>query len=169
MSFFTRLRMALSFLFGGELPKTAPALPLPPEEPPVVVPKVSAPNHASALFLLGLLQREGRLLDFLLEDIAPFSDAEVGSAARLVHEGCKKVLQQYVPVTPVSTQRDGDSVTVPAGFDANRFRLLGNVSGTGPWKGTLKHHGWLVTGVSLPAIPTTVDVNVVAPAEVELP
>ncbi|MCA2979620.1 MAG: DUF2760 domain-containing protein, partial [Myxococcaceae bacterium] len=63
----------------------------------------------------------------------------------------------------------GASVAVPVGFDASRFRLTGNVTGQGPWRGTLKHHGWHATKVELPAAPTTVDVKVVAPAEVELP
>jgi hypothetical protein len=120
------------------------------------------------LFLLGLLQREGRLLDFLQEDIATFADADVGAAARLVHEGCRKVLTQYVPIAAVVKETEGAAMEIPTGFDANRFRLTGNVAGTGPWKGSLKHHGWVATKVSLPDVPTTVDVKVLAPAEVEL-
>jgi Domain of unknown function (DUF2760) len=165
MSFFSRLRLALRFLFGGELPQPPPpALPSP-------VPTLALSlerQHASGLFLLGLLQREGRLLDFLQEDVAGFSDAEVGAAARVVHEGCRKVLHQYVPLTPVVPQNEGAAMEVPSGFDANRFRLTGNVAGAGPWKGALKHHGWVVSKLALPEVPTTVDVAVLAPAEVEL-
>lgn len=174
MSFFARLKLALSFLFGGELP-TQPALPPPVEPPkPVIAPPpvvVISPErqHAAALFLLGLFQREGRLLDFLQEDISSFGDADVGAAARLVHEGCKKVMNQYVPITAVVKESDGSPMEVPAGFDANQFRLTGNVTGNGPWKGTLKHHGWVATKIALPDVPTTVDVKVLAPAEVELP
>lgn len=172
MSFFSRLKLALSFLFGGELP-TQPALP-PPEAPkPLLPPPAPAltpeQQHAAGLFLLGLFQREGRLLDFLQEDISGFSDGDVGAAARLVHDGCKKVLTQYVPIAPVVPQTEGAPMDVPTGFDANRFRLTGNVAGAGPWKGSLKHHGWVATKIALPEVPTTVDVKVLAPAEVELP
>lgn len=167
MSFFERLKLAFAILFGRVPP---PALPAEVAPPPIPVPVKLTPEqqHASALFLLGLLQREGRLLDFLQEDIASFADADVGAAARLVHEGCRKVLGQYVPITAVVTQAEGAAMEIPQGFDANRFRLTGNVTGTGPWKGSLKHHGWLTTQISLPEVPTTVDVKVIAPAEVEL-
>lgn len=126
-------------------------------------------QHAAGLFILGLLQREGRLLDFLQEDVSSFSDADVGAAARVVHDGCRKALAQYVPLAPVVTLSEGASIDVPQGFDANRFRLTGNVTGAGPWKGALKHHGWVATKIALPDVPTTVDVKVLAPAEVELP
>lgn len=173
MSFFARLKLALSILFGGTPP--AQALPAPtPKLEPVALPPPPAPpapdrQHASALFLLGLLQREGRLIDFLQEDVSGFSDADVGAAARLVHEKCRKVLTQYLPVTPVVNQSEGDAVEIPTGFDANRFRLAGNVTGAGPWKGSLKHHGWTVTKVQLPDVPTSVELKVLAAAEVELP
>ncbi|MFZ5444962.1 MAG: DUF2760 domain-containing protein [Myxococcota bacterium] len=164
----------MSILFGGELPRAElpppseqPKLPpLPPPPPPKLTPEQ---QHAAGLFLLGLFQREGRLLDFLQEDLSGFADADVGAAARLVHDGCRKVLTQYVPLAPVVTKREGDAMELPAGFDANRFRLTGNVTGAGPWKGSLKHHGWVATKVELPEVPTTVDVKVLAPAEVELP
>jgi hypothetical protein len=119
--------------------------------------------------MLGLLQRDGRLLDFLQEDITSFSDADIGAAARVVHTGCKKVLGQYLALAPVVKDSEGATVTVPQGFDASRFRLTGNVTGQGPWSGSLKHHGWVATKIDLPAVPTTVDVKVIAPAEVELP
>ena len=167
MSFFARLKLALSILFGGQVP--APALPAPVLPPPTPVRLSAEEQHAAALFLLGLLQREGRLLDFLQEDITSFADADVGAAARLVHEGCRKVLGQYVPIAAVVKDAEGAAMEIPTGFDANRFRLTGNVAGTGPWKGSLKHHGWVATKVLLPDVPSTIDVKVLAPAEVELP
>lgn len=175
MSFFTRLKLALSILFGGDLPASqtpAPALPAPepkPALPPPAAALTAEQHHAAALFMLGLLQREGRLLDFLQEDITTFSDGDIGAAARVVHAGCKKVLTQYLGVAPVVKDGEGAQVTVPTGFDASRFRLTGNVSGQGPWKGSLKHHGWVATKIDLPEVPSTVDVKVIAPAEVELP
>ena len=103
MSFFSRLKLALSILFGGELPAAAPSLPAPteptkPQLPPPAPVLTPEQQHAAGLFLLGLLQREGRLLDFLQEDVSSFSDGDVGAAARVVHEGCRKALQQYVPL-----------------------------------------------------------------------
>lgn len=172
MSFFARLKLALAFLFGGALPPQQPSLPVieaPPAPPPAPPKPTPEQQHAAALFLLGLMQREGRFLDFVQEDVASFSDAEIGGVARLVHDGCRKVIAQYLPLVPVVTLGEGASIDVPTGFDANRFRLTGNVTGAGPWKGSLKHHGWMVTGVTLPEVPTTVDVKVLAPAEVELP
>ena len=168
MSFFERLKLAFAILFGLVPPPVLPAEASPPPIPVPAARLTPEQQHASALFLLGLLQREGRLLDFLQEDIASFADADVGAAARLVHEGCRKVLGQYVPIAAVVNQQEGASMEIPQGFDANRFRLTGNVCGVGPWKGSLKHHGWITTQISLPDVPTTVDVKVIAPAEVEL-
>jgi hypothetical protein len=158
-SFFTRLKRALAILFG--------AAAAPPSQPILPAPSPQG-AHASGLFLLGMLQREGRLIDFLQEEIETFSDAEVGAAARVVHQGCRKVLKDYLPVIAVVPQSEGDSVTVPGGFDPNRYRLSGNVTGHAPYSGTLKHHGWIATEVKLPPVPTTMDVTVLAPAEVEL-
>ncbi len=178
MSFFARLKLALNFLFGGPalptgaapaaLPAPATLVPRPSPMRPVAAPSPQQ-EHGSALFMLGLLQREGRLLDFLQEDIAQVGDADLGAAARLVHEGCRKVLKQYLPLSPVMNEAEGAQVSVTTGFDASRFRLTGNVTGQGPWKGALKHHGWVVNTVQLPPVPTTVDVMVIAPAEIELP
>jgi len=125
--------------------------------------------HASGLFVLGLLQREGRLLDFLQEEVAPFSDAEVGAAARIVHQGCRNILMQHLTLKPILSDSEGANVTVPDGFDAQRIRLTGNVAGKPPFKGSLKHHGWVASEVRLPSPPDALDPRILAPAEVELP
>lgn len=145
----------------GETP-AAPAAPVAPKEPP------PEQAHASSLFLLSMLQREGRLLDFVQEDLTGFQDADVGAAARVVHEGCRKVLRQYLTLEPVQKEGEGAKVTVPQGFDANRVRLTGNVAGQPPYTGTLKHPGWVATEVKLPRPPEALDLKVIAPAEVEL-
>jgi hypothetical protein len=174
MSFFARLKLALQFLFGEgpapvlPAPPLAPRLPAPPQPGPLP-PLTPEQQHGSALFVLGILQREGRLLDFLQEDVSAFSDAEIGAAARVVHTGCRKVLAQYLPLAAVVSEPEGQAISVPQGFDANLFRLTGNVTGSGPWRGALKHHGWVATAVHLPPLPSSVDVKVLAPAEVELP
>lgn len=179
LSFFARLKLAIVFIFTARWPAEfmpaalpAPAAPPPPVAPPPA-PVSVAPDpkqiQAAGLFFLSILQREGRFIDFLQEDVTGFSDAEVGAAARVVHQGCRKVLQQYLPLKPVVTESEGARIDVPKGYDANRFRLTGNVTGEGPWAGPLKHHGWVASEVKLPAPPTTMDVTVLAPAEVELP
>ncbi|MCE9667845.1 DUF2760 domain-containing protein [Myxococcus stipitatus] len=154
------------------LPSGAPAPAAPPgAEPPKEVKPVELPPeraHASALSLLGMLQREGRLVDFLQENVAAYSDAEVGAASRTVHEGCRKVLGQYLTLQPVVPQAEGDRLTVPAGFDAQRIRLTGNVTGQPPHAGTLRHHGWVATEVRFPTVSAAMDARVLAPAEVEL-
>lgn len=129
-------------------------------------PKASEPT--AALQLLSLLQREGRLIDFLREDVTGFSDEEIGAAARVVHEGCQKVLSNYFELTPVRQEEEGDAVVLEAGFDAKRHRLTGNVSGTPPYRGSLAHAGWEVKATHLPSLSADHDPHVVAPAEVEL-
>ena len=136
--------------------------------PTPVVARLPEQEHASGLFVLSMLQREGRLIDFLQEEIAAYSDAEVGGAARVVHEGCRKVVRQYLALEPVLKDVEGASVNVPQGFDAQRIRLTGNVAGHPPFVGSLKHHGWTAVSIKLPAIPTAVDPRILAPAEVEL-
>lgn len=153
---------------AGTLPGTTPAeLPAQKGEPkaPALPPER---EHASALQLLSMLQREGRLVDFLQEDVAAFPDADVGAAARIVHEGCRKVVRQYLALEPVLPQQEGDRVDVPAGFDAQRIRLTGNVAGAPPFTGALKHHGWVTTAVKFPSTSPALDPRVLAPAEVEL-
>jgi hypothetical protein len=125
--------------------------------------------HASGLQLLSALQREGRLVDFLQQDVASFSDEEVGAAARVVHGGCRKVLQQYFDLEPAAKEAEGTEVSLLAGFDAQRWRLTGNVAGQPPFRGTLRHHGWVARAIRIPALAETIDPRVVAPAEVELP
>lgn len=156
-----------------ELP--APGLP-PPESKPATVAKPPEPppappperEHASALNLLAMLQREGRFLDFVQENVAAFPDADVGAAARIVHEGCRKVVHQYLTLQPVLPDSEGARVTVPAGFDAQRTRLTGNVAGQPPYAGTLRHPGWVTTEVKFPTVSPALDPRVLAPAEVEL-
>jgi Domain of unknown function (DUF2760) len=135
-------------------------------EPPAALPPER--EHAPALQFLAMLQREGRLIDFLQEDVAAFPDADVGAAARIVHEGCRKVLRQYLTLEPVLPQSEGEPVNVPAGFDAQRIRLTGNVAGQPPYTGALKHHGWMTKDVKFPSTSPAMDPRVLSPAEVEL-
>ena len=166
LSFFARLKLAFRVLGSPALATQVAAL----ESPATLEKPVEPPPekiHASGLAVLGLLQREGRLVDFLQEDVSGFSDADIGAAARVVHAGSRKVLSQYLTLQPVLADAEGASVTVPAGFNAERIRLTGNIAGQPPFRGALKHHGWVATEVRLPA-PSSLDPRIIAPAEVEL-
>ena len=143
-----------------ELPAPAPA-PAKAEPP-------KAPSTAPALQLLALLQREGRFVDFLEQDIASFEDAEVGAAARVVHEGCRKALRGHATLAPVRAEEEGAKVTLEAGFSPSEVKLSGNVQGSAPFKGTLRHRGWRATDLTLPTAIAGHDPGVLAPAEVEL-
>jgi hypothetical protein len=166
-SFFARIGLAFRVLGNASLAAKLRTLeaPVPVDKPLEVAPEKT---HAAGLAMLALLQREGRLVDFLQEDVSTFSDADIGAAARVVHTGSRKVLSQYLTLEPVMKDGEGAAVTVPAGFDAQRIRLTGNVAGQPPFRGTLKHHGWMATAIKLPTISTVLDPKVIAPAEVEL-
>jgi hypothetical protein len=126
------------------------------------------PPEEGALHLLSILQRDGRLIDFLKEDIKSFPDADVGAAARLVHQGCKKAIDACFTLEPVRREEEGSAVVVEAGFDATSLSLAGNVKGEPPWKGSLTHAGWKASAVNLPERPVHVDGRVVAPAEIDI-
>jgi hypothetical protein len=172
-------------LFGKPLPaEVAPparAPELAPKEPPPALPaptpeaKPAKPARTEraiveggALQVLGLLQREGRLVDFLQEEIETYDDAAIGAAVRDIHRGCRKVLAEHFQLRPVLDSAENEQVTVDEGFDPGRVRLTGNVTGKPPFQGVLRHRGWRVAEVTLPVVSDGVDQAVVAPAEVEL-
>jgi hypothetical protein len=122
----------------------------------------------AALQVLGLLQKEARFIDFIKEDIASYNDAEIGAAARVVHNGCNKTINEYFKLTPVRSEAEGSLVTIPADFDAATIRLTGNIVGAAPFSGTLVHKGWQVQDVRLPKLTEGHNPTIVAAAEVEL-
>jgi hypothetical protein len=136
----------------------------PPPEPPK-----PAKRSAEPLRLLALLQREGRVLDFFLEDLSGATDQQVLDGVRSLHPKARAALKEHLTLEPVLSQTEGESVEVPAGFDPSAIRLTGNVTGNPPFKGTLIHHGWRVKDYKLAAPPQGQDEFVVAPAEVDLP
>ena len=171
-------------LFGRPLPEAVlpkqQALPEPKKEPEAKQepkkekepekPRVSAASQhrEGALALLALLQREGRFVDFVRDSVDGAADADIGAAAREVHRGCRKVLDQYLAFEPVMPGEQDDKVSVPKGFDPAEVRLVGEAKGEPPYKGTLRHHGWRVVDAKLPALADGVDRTVIAPAEVEV-
>ena len=170
--FASRLGLAFRVLFDGELaarlvdPEEAErALPAPAVvAPPLAVSK--EPSVDGALQLLSLLQREGRFVDFVQQDVAAFPDADIGAAARVVHEGCRRALHAHARVVSVRSEAEGSPVTLAqASADV---KLVGNVAGSAPFRGVLRHRGWRVQALSLPKLVGAQDPEVVAPAELEL-
>ena len=149
-----------------------------PEAPPEVTPEIKPDTRPAmrikeitpdtALQLLSLLQQEARFIDFVREDLGSFSDADIGAAARVVHEGSQKALSAYFTLEPVRSEEEETRVTLQEGFSAHEVRLTGNVVGKAPFTGTLVHRGWKVTEVKLPKLAAGHDTRVIAPAEVEL-
>ena len=125
-------------------------------------------DQRRALHLLCLLQREGRLVDFLEEDLTPYDDAQIGAAVRSIQENCQKSLKEYLALTAVIDQEEGEEFTVQAGFDTNAIKLTGKVIGEPPFKGILQHRGWQISTFALPALSGTQNPKIIAPAEVEI-
>jgi hypothetical protein len=192
LPFLTRLWFAyvvfFRVLFNGEYaaelhaPKALPPAPPPPEKakalpepepekkapaPPKAEPP-PPPSTDAALQLLALLQREGRFVDFLEEDVASFADADIGAAARVVHAGCRKAIREHVKLEPVRTEEEGTRVTLPDPLDAASVKLTGNVTGKGPFTGTLRHRGWRAADITMPTAVSGHDAHILAQAEVEL-
>jgi hypothetical protein len=130
-------------------------------------PKPPKPS-GEPLRLLTLLQREGRLLDFLLEDVQACSNEQIGAGVRDIHGHCRKALQEHLVLVPVLPGEEQSAVEVPPGFDPSAIRLTGNVTGQPPFRGTLLHHGWRVKEIKLAKPAEGQDEFVVQPAEVEL-
>jgi Domain of unknown function (DUF2760) len=139
-----------------------------PQPAATTVPTIKEASPESALQLLGLLQRGARFVDFVEEDIAGYSDADIGAAARLVHDGCRTTLREHFTIRPVRDEAEGSRVTLAEGFDATAIRLTGNVVGKPPFNGNISHRGWRVEEVRLPMLTRTHDATVIAQAEVEL-
>ena len=184
-SLFSELGAFHSYLAGGSLVLAAALLvitfisrgerhePEPPKADlarPVTAPTTSNQAEAEIVAFLAMLQERGRLVDFLMEDITTYDDARVGAAARVVHEGCKVALREHFDIRSVREENEGSAVTIPVGYAADEYRLIGNIRGAGPFSGTLVHRGWKTVRVKLPRI-LRVEADrlpTIAPAEVEL-
>ena len=149
-------------------PAAAPVATPAPRPAPAPAPVIKEASPDAALQLLGLLQRDARFIDFVEEDIGKYSDADIGAAARLVHDGCRATLREHFTIRPVRDEAEGSRVTINEGFDATAIRLTGNVVGKAPFSGSISHRGWRAAEVRLPKLTQSHDATVLAPAEVEL-
>jgi hypothetical protein len=164
---------AASALAAVPAAKPAPAPATPPPAPvetkPAPPPPPVEPDETPAIQLLAILQRKGRLVDFLQEDLSAYADDQIGAAVRTIHEGCKQALAETMTLEPVMADAEGSTVTIPPGFDATAMRLTGNVSGEPPFRGTVQHRGWRVKSIDLPKrTKSDAGAMVVAAAEVEI-
>lgn len=138
-------------------------------EKPVVLPTPKNSSEAEVITVISALQSKGRLVDFLMDDISKYSDAQVGAAARVVHQGCKGAFDELFTVEPVASENEGATVSVPADA-AENYRLSGSVTGEGPHSGKLVHKGWKASRVNLPRVIKSEDGKLppIAPAQVEV-
>lgn len=143
-----------------------PWSPAPPAAKEPAVPEKRASAEDGALQLLGLLQREGRFVDFVEQEVTAFSDQDVGAAARLVHEGCRRALHAHAQVVTVRSEAEGARVSLER--PTEDVKLVGNVAGVAPFRGVLRHRGWRVEQLRLPTMVGAHDPKVVAQAELEL-
>lgn len=145
----------------------------PEDEAEKEVPKISVQEAREKqrryyLHLLSVLQREGRLVDFLQEDLGPYNDAQIGAAVRSIHENCKKSLEKHLSPLFIMDKNEGEEVTVPGDFDSSVIKLTGNVAGEPPFTGILRHKGWRAGKLELPMLSASGDAKIIAPAEVEI-
>jgi hypothetical protein len=161
------VELVLNGLLPAPAPVAAPPLTKQPEPARPAAPAPKPPARSEALTLLAALQREGRLVDFLKESLEGATDSQIAGAVRDVHRDCGQVLDRMFALRPVLAQEEGAQVEVSA--DAERFRLVGNVTGGPPFRGTLVHAGWEASKCELPIWSgSPASARIVAPAEVEI-
>jgi hypothetical protein len=135
--------------------------------------QVSAPAEPvarvsdGALQILAIMQRDARLIDFLMEDIAGYADDQIGAAVRELHDQCRDSIARYVALQPVIDGVEGTFTKAPTA-DPNSIKFIGNVPAKPPSGGILRHKGWRAAKVELPALGSRQDAAVIAPAEIEI-
>ena len=159
--------VALPFLERRETPAPPAPAPVAAKPPP---PPPERHGEAEVIAFIGLLQEKGRLVDFLMDDVSLYDDSRVGAAARVVHFGCRDVLQEYFKITPISDAEEGSRVTLPDNYSVDEYRLIGKITGDPPFKGVLLHKGWKTESVKLPRIIKTEERGLpsITPALVEM-
>jgi hypothetical protein len=171
-------RCFFNLLFSGELSQetltalnltrrgaTPPAAPRTAAAAPPTAPTVRTSD--GALQLLAIMQRDSRLVDFLMEDISAYADDQIGAAVRELHDQCRDSVARYVKLEPVVDGVEGTYAKAPS-KDASVVKFVGNVPAQPPAGGTLRHKGWRATKVDLPALAGKQDATVIAPAEIEI-
>jgi hypothetical protein len=170
---FLAFRCFFNILFHGELSGEALTqlnLTRKTAAPAAAPPRPAAPvvkTADGALQLLGILQRDSRLVDFLMEDITSYEDDQIGAAVRELHDQCRDAVARYVTLTPVIDGVEGAFTQAPS-KDPNVVKFVGNVPAAPPSGGILRHRGWRAAKVDLPALAGKQDASIIAPAEIEV-
>ena len=165
-------RSFFSILFSGVLPADIAqafgySKVIPIKATPAPAPKPQSGPADGAVQILSVLQRDARLVDFLMEDISGYSDDQIGAAVRELHDQCRDSVARYVTLQPVIDGVEGTFAQAPS-KDPHLVKFVGNVPATPPSGGTLRHKGWRATKVDLPALPVKQDAAIIAPAEIEI-
>jgi hypothetical protein len=156
--------IAQAFGYSKALPvKTATATAAPKPSPAPAKP--SAGPADGAVQILAVLQRDARLVDFLMEDISAYPDDQIGAAVRDVQTQARETLSRYLRLEPVVDSVEG-VYTKADGLETAEVKFIGNVPASGKAPGgLLRHKGWKAAKVDLPqAAPGAV----LAPAELEV-
>lgn len=163
-------RAFFGLLFGGELPaEVAQAFGYSKQAARTAAPTKAAEPAVKvtdgALQILGILQRDARLIDFLMEDIAAYSDEQIGAAVRNVHAQSQETLKKYVRLSPVI---DGVEGTFAKPDSTAAVKFIGNLPAQGkPTGGILRHKGWRAGEINLPSTGKQ-NLAILAPAELEV-
>ena len=164
-------RAFFALLFSGTLPEdiaTHLGYVLKSSIPKPAPPKPEVRPEDGALQLLSMLQREARVLDFFMEDLSPYSDEQIGAAARDVQANTRDILTRHFTPGPVIDAVEGGPAAAPSGSPA-AVKFIGNVPAAGqPSGGILRHKGWKANSAVLPRLNSRVDLTVLAPAEIEV-
>jgi hypothetical protein len=169
-------------IFQLRRPQERPAIPDLPLRPQAPEPAAPAPAHPAAspeaaveagvVQFLARMQEKGRLVDFLMDDITPYSNEQIGVVARVVHQGCREVVRSAFDIEPVHRGQERDAVELPGDFDAAAYRLVGKVPEQAPYRGTVLHRGWRATRISLPRVTEAArgseSRKIIAPVDVEV-
>lgn len=163
-------RAFFSLLFTGQLPEdiaVAFGFVPPPQQKSAPAPPPAINTGAGALQILGILQRDSRLIDFVMEDISSYSDDQVGSAVRSLHEALRDSLNRYIKLEPVIDGVEGTYVQA-AKSDPGTVKFVGNVPAGAPAGGTLRHRGWRAGQYDLPPVRSEQESRLIFPAEIEI-
>lgn len=160
-------RTFFSILDHGRIPEDIVSALVKTEETGAPASAASLEGPDRAMQMLALLQRDGRLVDFLMEDIAPYADAQIGAAVRDVHAGCRHALDRYFTLRPILDDEEGSAATIEGEANPARIKVVGNTAGRTPLRGIVRHRGWEAVKIELPPL-SSAGRTVIAPAEVEV-
>jgi hypothetical protein len=160
--------LQLFALLRRRAPQTETATPpKTPNDSDQLRPSPDSLAQAQVVQLLSCLQEKGRLVDFVMDDITPYSNEEIGAGARVVHQGCREVLKEMFAIEAIHLGNEGEALSLAADFDARCYRLVGSVPEQPPFTGTVLHRGWKTTKIVLPQL-SDASREVIAPVEVEM-